>query len=129
MDANTTTYFPATFDRRNETASVAELRLTRRQRAVLALMCEGMPNKAISRKLNIAAGTVKCHVTSIFRALNVSSRVQAFLAAQKLGLIGTPQAPQPRVEVQDPKQPIVIRVALNPDLLHSNAELRLAEAI
>lgn len=59
-------------------------RLTSRQLDVLTLMCEGLPNKVIGRKLNIANGTVKIHVANILRALNVSSRVQAVIVARDL---------------------------------------------
>lgn len=61
--------------------------LTPRQLEVLALLCEGLPNKLISRRLNIASGTVKVHVVQILRALNVSSRLQAVVAARNLGLV------------------------------------------
>lgn len=61
--------------------------LTPRQLEVLALLCEGLPNKLISRRLNIANGTVKVHVVQILRALNVTSRLQAVVAARNLGLV------------------------------------------
>ena len=60
--------------------------LTPRQLEVLALLCEGLPNKLIGRRLNIACGTVKIHVMQILRALNVSSRLQAVIAVRGLGL-------------------------------------------
>ena len=60
--------------------------LTPRQLEVLALLCEGLPNKLIGRRLNIANATVKIHVARILRALNVSSRLQAVIAARRLGL-------------------------------------------
>ena len=56
--------------------------LTPRQLEVLALLCEGLPNKLIGRRLNIACGTVKIHVMQILRALNVSSRLQAVIAVR-----------------------------------------------
>ncbi|HUP96194.1 MAG TPA: LuxR C-terminal-related transcriptional regulator [Burkholderiales bacterium] len=61
--------------------------LTPRQRDVLELLCEGMPNKLICRTLNICAGTVKTHISCILRELNVESRVQAAITARKLGLL------------------------------------------
>jgi DNA-binding CsgD family transcriptional regulator len=61
--------------------------LTPRQLEVLALLCEGLPNKLISRRLNIANGTVKVHVVQILRALGVASRLQAVVAARNLGLV------------------------------------------
>jgi two-component system nitrate/nitrite response regulator NarL len=48
---------------------------------VLALLCEGLPNKLIGRRLKISSGTVKVHISNIFRALNVSNRLQAVLLA------------------------------------------------
>ena len=60
--------------------------LTPRQREVLALLCEGLPNKLIGRRLNIACGTVKIHVMQILRALNVSSRLQAVITVRSLDL-------------------------------------------
>lgn len=53
--------------------------LTNRQREVLALMCEGLPNKLIGRRLAISCGTVKVHASCVFRALRVRSRVEAVL--------------------------------------------------
>ena len=60
--------------------------LTPRQREVLELLCEGLPNKLIGRRLNIASATVKIHVARILRALNVSSRLQAVIAARRIGM-------------------------------------------
>ena len=62
--------------------------LTPRQREVLSLLCEGLPNKLICRQLNIATGTVKVHIGVILRELGVSSRLQAVVAAQRCGLLG-----------------------------------------
>ena len=62
------------------------LYLTPRQREVLALLCQGMPNKLISRRLNIAAATVKVHIGCILRELGVSSRLHAVVVASRFGL-------------------------------------------
>ncbi len=61
-------------------------RLTPRQLDVLALLCQGLSNKQIGRQLNIASATVKIHVAHILRALNVSSRLQAVIAARSCGV-------------------------------------------
>jgi DNA-binding NarL/FixJ family response regulator len=66
-------------------ASPADLGLTARQLEVLALMMQGKPNKAICRVLNLAEPTVKNHVTSILKALEVSNRVEAVIAVGELG--------------------------------------------
>lgn len=62
--------------------------LTARELEVLALLCEGLPNKTIQRRLDIGAGTVKCHVGSILGKLGVASRLQAVVAAHRMGLLG-----------------------------------------
>jgi DNA-binding NarL/FixJ family response regulator len=60
------------------------LALTGRQIEVLALIMEGKSNKAISRTLDVAEHTVKNHVTAIFKALNVTNRTEAVIAAGRL---------------------------------------------
>ena len=62
-------------------------KLTPRQLEVLALLCEGLPNKLIARRLDMAGGTVKVHIVRILRALNVSSRLQAVISARSLWLL------------------------------------------
>jgi DNA-binding NarL/FixJ family response regulator len=62
------------------------LDITPRQADVLALLLAGKSNKVICRELDLAESTVKNHVAAVFKALNVTSRVQAVLAAAKLGI-------------------------------------------
>jgi DNA-binding NarL/FixJ family response regulator len=64
------------------------VRLTPREREVLALLCQGLSNKAISRRLDIAVATVKVHVGNILRALDVSTRLEAVLLARCWDLTG-----------------------------------------
>jgi DNA-binding NarL/FixJ family response regulator len=64
----------------------ADLGLSPRQFQVLRLLVQGMPNKLICRKLNLAEGTVKVHVSAVLRALNVRTRTQAVIATARLGL-------------------------------------------
>jgi DNA-binding NarL/FixJ family response regulator len=63
------------------------IRLTPRELEVLSLLCEGLPNKLISRRLEISAATVKCHISRILTELGVSSRLQAVVAASRCGLL------------------------------------------
>jgi len=65
-------------------ARLVGLGLTPRQADVLELLVAGKSNKAICRELNLAEGTVKTHIAAVFRALNVTSRVQAVLAVSHL---------------------------------------------
>jgi DNA-binding NarL/FixJ family response regulator len=53
--------------------------LTPREREVLALVADGLPNKQIARRLGIAEKTVKAHLTRVFAALDVTDRTQAAL--------------------------------------------------
>jgi len=59
-------------------------RLTRRQRDVLRLLSEGRSNKEIAAALGLSAGTVKIHVSSIFKSLGVNNRTQAVIVAAKM---------------------------------------------
>lgn len=63
-----------------------DLGLTPRQADVLRLVLEGKPIKLICRELSLGEGTVKGHVSAVLRALNVTSRTQAIVAAHRLGL-------------------------------------------
>jgi DNA-binding NarL/FixJ family response regulator len=60
---------------------------TPRQRDVLKLLCQGLPNKVISNRLNISAGTVKIHISHILRRFGVASRLQAVIAARSGGVV------------------------------------------
>ncbi|MEO3991532.1 response regulator transcription factor [Pseudocitrobacter cyperus] len=51
--------------------------LSHRQREILELLANGESNKEISRTLNISAGTVKAHLESLYRRLDVKNRTQA----------------------------------------------------
>lgn len=57
--------------------------LTLREKEVLKLVSSGQSNKEIARKLDIGESTVKFHIQSILRKLNLSSRVQAAVYASQ----------------------------------------------
>ena len=57
--------------------------LTPREREILCHLAEGESNKVIARDLGISDGTVKLHVKSILRKLQVHSRVEAAVMAVK----------------------------------------------
>jgi DNA-binding NarL/FixJ family response regulator len=63
--------------------------LSEREREVLQLLVEGLPNKLIARRLEISEKTVKSHLTRIFRELNVTDRTQAALWAERHGAAGS----------------------------------------
>ncbi|MEW5985647.1 MAG: response regulator transcription factor [Chloroflexota bacterium] len=69
-----------------ETPPPAE-ELTPREREVLQLLAEGLPNKLIAQRLSISDHTVKFHVNAILTKLSVQSRTEAVVRATRLGLI------------------------------------------
>ena len=61
--------------------------LTPRELEVLRLLGTGKPNKLIGADLAISEVTVKSHVQSVFRKLNVLSRTEAIAVANRRGLL------------------------------------------
>lgn len=51
--------------------------LSTRQREILQMLAAGESNKQIGRALNISTGTVKAHLESLYRRLDVKNRTQA----------------------------------------------------
>ena len=63
-----------------------ELGLSRRRTEVLSLMVHGKSNREIAELLGLAEGTIKVHLTAIFKALKVTSRTQAMVVAARHGI-------------------------------------------
>jgi NarL family two-component system response regulator LiaR len=61
--------------------------LTDREKEILALMVEGLPNNGIAEKLFVSQSTVKFHVSNILSKLGVASRTEAVALALKLHLV------------------------------------------
>lgn len=61
--------------------------LTAREREVLALLAEGLANRAIAAQLEISERTAKFHVESILGKLGASSRAEAIVRAARMGLV------------------------------------------
>lgn len=66
---------PANFRDQLASLSAAQLR-------ILVAMADGSLNKQIAANMRITEGTVKQHVSAIFRKLGVNNRIQAILAIQ-----------------------------------------------
>ena len=70
--------------RHHQHAPVTDLSL--REREIVACLARGESNKEIARRLDVAESTVKIHVQSILKKLNLTSRVQVAVYAVEHGL-------------------------------------------
>ena len=61
--------------------------LSEREREVLVMLAQGIPNKEIADKLHLAEGTVKNHVSNILGKLQAQNRTEAADIARRRGLI------------------------------------------
>lgn len=69
-----------------ETSQVLEdVRMTRREREVIELISEGLSNKEIAQRLNIATHTVKSHVRNVMEKLALHTRLQIAAYAHRDG--------------------------------------------
>jgi DNA-binding NarL/FixJ family response regulator len=59
----------------------AQVHLTQRQAAVLALVARGLSNKEVAQELDMSPATVRVHVSALLRALGVENRTQAATSA------------------------------------------------
>jgi DNA-binding NarL/FixJ family response regulator len=62
--------------------------LSDREREVLHLLAQGMPNSQIARRLIVSPKTVRNHVSNVFTKLQVSDRTEAMRRARAAGLGG-----------------------------------------
>jgi two-component system nitrate/nitrite response regulator NarL len=63
--------------------TIDEAGLTEQEGRILNLVAEGKSNKLIARELGIAEGTVKVHVKHLLKKLNLRSRVEAAVWADR----------------------------------------------
>jgi DNA-binding CsgD family transcriptional regulator len=61
--------------------------LTPRERQVLGMVAEGLPNKIIAARLGISEHTVKTHLAALFAKLGVNTRAEAVARGARLGLL------------------------------------------
>lgn len=71
-------------DTENKHTAASLAALTPRQKDVLRLLVEGLPNKGIARALDINPSTVKFHLSLIFQILGASNRVEAAILGEKM---------------------------------------------
>jgi DNA-binding NarL/FixJ family response regulator len=70
-----------------EAVGLPDEALTPREREVLQLMAEGLPNKLIASRLSISQHTVKFHVASILAKLGAASRTEAVTLGARRGYL------------------------------------------
>jgi len=63
------------------TRTEASARLSPRETEILRFIKQGAPNKIIARQLDIAEATIKVHVKSVLRKIDVGNRTQAAIWA------------------------------------------------
>jgi DNA-binding NarL/FixJ family response regulator len=83
---------PAISAARAEPAATGEaegerLRLSERERTILALVADGLSNREIGERLHIAPSTARDHVQAILRRLGVTNRAAAAVEAFRLGYL------------------------------------------
>src|SRR5262249_32898686 len=61
--------------------------LTQREREVLTLLADGLPNEEIGRRLDISPETVRTHVRNAMAKLGVDTRAQAVATALRQSII------------------------------------------
>ncbi len=59
-----------------DSRTLDDVRMTRREHEVIGLIGEGLSNKEIAKRLNIASHTVKSHVRNVMEKLALHSRLQ-----------------------------------------------------
>ena len=64
----------------------ADFGLSKRQAEVLGLIVRGKSNRDIATQLGLTEGTVKIHLTAIFKVLGVASRTQAMVVVARRGI-------------------------------------------
>lgn len=74
-------------------AAPAHVELTPRQQQIMELLRAGKVNKEIARELGIGVGTVKQHVVTLFKRLNVRNRTMAVSRGLALA---EPRHPEPQ---------------------------------
>jgi two-component system nitrate/nitrite response regulator NarL len=65
--------------------------LTKREKEIIGLVCEGLKNKEVAERLYISDTTVRHHLTSIFSKLEVPDRLGLVIYSYRFGLAAPPK--------------------------------------
>jgi DNA-binding NarL/FixJ family response regulator len=83
-------FVPQDIQRRISAATQAQHNqqpLTKKQRQVLQLLCEGLSNKQIAEHLFLTEHTVKSHLLTVYQKLEVNNRTECVLVSQQKNLV------------------------------------------
>ena len=72
--------------------------LTDRELRILRLLEKDFTNKEIARQLVITTGTVKVHISNVYRKLSVNNRRAAVSLARALGFLPSDQVIRPHFQ-------------------------------
>ena len=72
--------------------------LTDRELRILRLLDKDFTNKEIARQLVITTGTVKVHISNVYRKLSVNNRRSAVSLAKALGFLAADQTVRPQLQ-------------------------------
>ena len=90
-------HFASRSSQRERPKNMPNVVLTDRENEVLLRVAKGFTLPEIAVQLNLSRHTISDYVKQIYRKLNVSSRAEAALEAQRLGLFGRGRRAQPHV--------------------------------
>jgi DNA-binding NarL/FixJ family response regulator len=74
--------------------------LTDREREVLQIAASGCSNREIALRLSVSNRTIQCHLSHIFKKLNVVSRTEAVVVALKKGWVSLDESPISESSIQ-----------------------------
>jgi len=77
-------YVPYTFLKQQRLQGDLPEKVTARQAEIWKMIARGQSNKEIARGLHLTEGTVKQHISSLFKILNIHSRSEAMLKAKEI---------------------------------------------
>jgi len=77
-------YMPLTHLDRKSAIEEAADHVTPRQKEIWRFLSRGLSNKEIARELDLTEGTVKQHISALFRKLGIRSRVEAIQKAREI---------------------------------------------
>lgn len=82
------TWLPRTMRMTLRRSEQRDLVLTHRQQAILEALAEGESNQEIADRLGLTTHTVKFHLSTLFRRLDVRNRTECVARAKELRLLG-----------------------------------------